>query len=203
MDQEEHFRNQAHARWLKESKEAACNILKNSYGDSFLQAYIIGPKRVSTADYETELEKQLEAEEYTGKAILKLPIGSIQVFLAMARFTQVAIEIPIILNKNYLEKLPVYSFSLSSLLLASYPRSVSDSKFKKTTGGMLIGLTNEAQKLPGAVCLHAIFSGLGVLLMDLCREEISPFSTDEDMIKLTFEMFLVFTDEIIQTERKP
>jgi len=96
----------------------------------------------------------------------------------------------------------MYSFSLSSLLLASFPRTVSDSKFKKTTGGMLIGLTNEAQSLPGDVCLHAIFSGLGVLLMDLCREAISPFSTDEDMIKLTSEMFLVFTNEVIQTEGK-
>jgi len=201
MDQE-HLRNQAHAQWLKESKEMACNILKTSYGDAVLQAYIIGPKRVSAADHETELERELEAEEYTGKGVLKLPIGSIQVFLAMARFTQIAIEVPIILNKNYLERLPMYSFSLSSLLLASFPRTVADSKFKKTTGGMLIGLTNEAQKLPGDVCLHAIFSGLGVLLMDLCREAISPFSTDEDMIKLTSEMFLIFTNEVIQTEGK-
>lgn len=187
----EHFRNQAHAQWMEEYKRYACQILVEGWGTGVQEAIIIAP---FIHPIEEEMMDPAKIEDapptFHCKAKITMPEGSIQTILCMSRYTHVLLDFPISVNGYDISRLPVYSFALSSLLESSFPRNVRSNKFKNTTGGMLAGL--DVSPNNGTLALHKLFSGVGILLMEKCRQTLSPFGTDKDLIELTSEMFLVF-----------
>lgn len=194
----EHFRNQAHAVWLEEYRTYARSVLKEGFGEGSYDAVILSPdleadltnlaqQNVSSQNSE---ELILPEPTYKARACIKMPVGSVQVFIALARHSHIMIDFPIVVNDYEFKHLPIYSFALSPLLQSAFPKEVRNGKFKNTTGGLLVGILGDIKS--GDVGLHGALAGLGIILMDECRKVLSPFATDEDLIELTSEMFLSF-----------
>jgi hypothetical protein len=175
-------------------------MLKDGFGDDVYEAVILCPD--PTADDLSKYKSESEVQEPTfkAKACIKMPAGSVQVFIALARHSHIMVDFPIIVNGYAFKNLPIYSFALSSLLQTSFPKEVHSGQFKNTTGGMLVGILGNVKS--GDVGLHGALAGLGVILMDECRKAISPFATDEDLIELTSQMFLSFLVSEVRMDGK-
>lgn len=196
----EHYRNQTHAQYSEQFKAFCTSMLAQCYGPSSQQAIIIAPKILDLGPSPDPTQDPSEiVDPYPNFSIrgkLAFPEGTIQIFLGMARYTQIVLSFPVNIEGHDYSNLPIYSFSLSSLLNSSFPRNVLNGSFLNTTGGMMAGLLTETYS--GETVLHAIFAGLGIILIEECRKILLPLATDEDLIKYTKDMFLVFLDSHVR-----
>lgn len=186
----EHFRNQAHAVWFEEYKAYAKAILKNGFGVGDCCAIILSPNEDNIAEIFQEGDMVVSEPNYKSNGTIQLPYGSIQIFIALVKHSHFTMDFPVTVNGYDFKKFPEYTFSLSALLSASFPRNLKTGIFKNTNGGLMVGLLEDITS--GELGMHGTLSGLGVILMEECRKVISPFATDEDLVELTSEMFLSF-----------
>ena len=173
-----------HAKWIEAYRQLARNLLKDAYPKAHkCKAHILKFK---------DRAEDPNAFSFVSTAEFQLPQMSDEVFCEMARYCQFILSFPLYDEKKEIEYeiFPHRAFSLSHLLASSYPKK--DGIFKDTTGAMLmVDFEQFFDEFPESVP-HAIFCGLGVLLMDKCREIFDPLGTDEEIIKKTTEMILYF-----------
>jgi hypothetical protein len=105
-----------------------------------------------------------------------LPAGSAKMVLEMARFCQHTV-LPCDAEEWAEKKVPSLMFSLHDLLQAAFPKDVESGFFKAND----CALAPEDVGDDRARC--AAFGGLGVILMNACRQLFGPLLTDAEMLK--------------------
>jgi hypothetical protein len=171
-----------HADWMERYKSYARFFL----GADTSTAHVINCCDKPIADPITGMP-----HDYVYEGKMKLPEKSASACLAMAKFSQSSLMNPPSIKGLDLEEYPKATFNLRSLLLASYPRDVKTDMFKGDNIGIYVLIADEEID-EDEVPMFVSFGGLGVMLMEKCRMLLSEASTDDQVVDLCADRYLIF-----------
>jgi hypothetical protein len=126
--------------------------------------------------------------EYDGSIVL--PSDSARLIMIMAKFCQASLANPPSINGLDLKEYPKETFNLRSLLTAAYPRHPETEVFKGDNVGIyvLVG----GNELEAEESFFVAFGGVGVILMKKLRMMLGESRTDEEILALCTDRYLVF-----------
>jgi hypothetical protein len=170
-----------HFEWMENYKTLAMEIL----GPCDAKAHVICCSDSPVQDPITGMEY-----DYTYDGDLQLPRDSAEVIELMAKFSQSYLSNPpSIKGFDKFKEYPVNTFNLRSLIVAAYPRHIETEIFKGDNIGIFV-LAGEEDLDDGA--FFVAFGGLGVMLMEKLRQLLGEALTDEEIVELTTDRYLVF-----------
>lgn len=157
-----------------------------------------GPKTtdaaiVCLADESCEINEidEIEDIEYNCIGKFRIPEKSGYLISEMAKFSLSTISCPGKIEGLDLIDFPKHIFCLKSVLQSGVPKDTKKGIFKINNGGLLLlstdADTDEEKK-------HIAFAGLGIIIMKAARQIISPMSTDDEIIDLSFEKYLIIPE---------
>jgi len=166
---------QLHSIWLDSIVDFSQNYLATKYGNKNCEAHIV------SSVVETN-------NSYQSLKNFNLPYGSAQIIMHMARFCKCTLCEPDDILGCEMKTFPEATFCLPSLLSAAFPKNVNTGIFRPHDGSLDAGDLDN----PSSVFRHPhiAFSGIGIILMNECREILSPLATDSEVIRLADCHFL-------------
>jgi hypothetical protein len=174
-----------HAMWLDQYDKFARAYLEKKGGPGVEKAIVFGygPGSEKTISLDEMLEYGVDEEDfYKAVATIDLPAGSSDLILEMAKFSQADL-----IPAHGVSVREDRVFHLESLIVAAYPKHIDTGQFKGSCGGMVLDgeLPDDSPFEP-----HVAFAGLGVILMRGCRQSVSPLGSDEEVCRMTRELWL-------------
>jgi len=171
-----------HADWMERYK---------SYARFFLGADMSVAHVINCCDKQIVDPVTGMPHDYVYEGKMMLPEKSASACMAMAKFSQSSLMNPPMIKDFDLDEYPKATFNLRSLLLASYPRDVKTDAFKGDNIGIYVLIADDEID-EDEVPLFVSFGGLGVMLMEKCRMLLSETATDEQVVDLCADRYLIF-----------
>lgn len=171
-----------HSRWLDEMQAFSWAYLTKKYGLKPTTAVIVQLTEDDHYVFET-------------KAFFNLPAGADKLILHMARYARCTFGTPDEIRgfPKKVDVLPEPTLCLHSLLEASFPKNTETDVFKAHDGAISVGdLMHPDEVFRSA---HIAFAGLGVILMQEIRKNLSPLSTNDEIKKMVNGKFLSIYSE--------
>lgn len=174
---------QIHANWLDEMVDFSWRFMAGHHKVGACEAVIVESVPESN-------------NSYRARSVFLLPYGSDRLIFHMARFSRCSLCEPDLEGFN-VQSLPEALFCLQSILLASFPKNVETSFFRAHDGALGAGEMDDESAYRGP---HVAFAGIGIMLMNACRQTFSPLAPDSEIVKLADQKFLcVFNKRILPT----
>ena len=133
---------------------------------------------------------------YRARSIFLLPYGSDRLIFHMARFAHCSLCEP---EPVGVDTIPDALFCLQSVLLASFPMNTATGIFRAHDGALGV------DEMDNPACLyraqHVAFAGVGIMLMNVCRQTFSPLAPNSEIVKLCDQKFLGVFDKRILPNR--
>jgi len=173
-----------HSEWMDNYKKIAIEVL----GPNDTKVRVIHCCDTSVQDPVTGMEY-----DYVYDGEILLPRDWAQVTFVMAKFSQAWLSNPpTIKGLEMLEEYPVDTYNLRSLLTAAYPRHIDTEIFKGDNVGILV-LSLEDDLGNGAFFMA--LGGLGVILIEELRKLLGEALTDEEVMELCTDRYLLAGDK--------
>jgi hypothetical protein len=170
---------QLHSGWREAYKKEARLLL----GGDVMRAAVISPAE----------EAEVGNCEYQCHGIIAIPDCEMMIY-DMAKFCQVTLLPPDGVRDLDLQEFPEATFCLDLLLFASLPANPKTGMFRGNGVGVLV-LNLEDGTIENEDHWTAAFGGLGIILMEKCRELLDPLATNEQMLAMTEDKLLVILGE--------
>ena len=172
-----------HTIWMERYKELAYFLL----GKEPCNAYVI-----IESDFHSDVTG--EDYQYVSEGAVKLPTDAAKICNVMAKFAQTSLTN----MRVYSEDMPLPdfpmragldSYNLRSLLWASYPRATN--KGMDVFKGDNVGVYIASDEVTEDAAPFVAFGGVGIILMEQCRMIIDETATDEEMISLCADRYIL------------
>jgi hypothetical protein len=134
-----------------------------------------------------------EVDEGKGVGVhyFSLPPKSAALCKEMALFSTASFPMPMVVDETPLEG---DTFCLQSLLTAAYPKDFETSCFRVNDCAISAG----EPPLESIRKRHAVFAGVGVLLMEQCRMASGLLKTDVEVVRSFSEAYITIDDEGVE-----
>jgi hypothetical protein len=133
---------------------------------------------------------------YRARSIFLLPYGSDKLVFRMSRFAHCSLCEPEPIGIDFI---PDALFCLQGLLLASFPKNTATGVFRAHDGALGAGDMDDPDALNRGP--DVAFAGIGIMIMNACRQTFSPLAPDNEVVKLSDQKFLcVFDKRILKTK---
>lgn len=116
---------------------------------------------------------------------IDLPPGSGDLIISMAKFSRCSFDWDDDMEGTFMYNFPKATFDLAPLLSAAFPKDLSLGRFKANDAS---APWREVEKPEDADFIA--FGGLGVILMNACRQKLSPLASDAEIVRMSYDHFL-------------
>jgi hypothetical protein len=173
-----------HAEWMDNYKKLAIEVL----GPNDVRVRVIHCCDGTVEDPVTGGEY-----DYSHDGDILLPRDWAKVTFVMAKFSQAWLSNPpTIKGLETLKEYPIDTYNLRSLLTAAYPRHIDTEIFKGDNVGILVlSLADYAEEATEGGAFFVALGGLGVILMEELRKLLGETLTDEEVMELCTNRYLL------------
>jgi hypothetical protein len=180
-----------HEAWLADYERLALDYFRRTSSGKKSKAVLV---RFSSSNPDDDLAI------YECMGAFDLPWGSGRLLSYMARSSMTNMLYPdeVIGSPFPMPEFPRTTFLVSSVLEASFPKNTRTGIFRGHNGGMLVSSHSyvEAEADVGRdAALGAVFAGLGVILMSVCRSIINPSAPDSGVVDEGENVYLCILED--------